>query len=92
MRRLGQRPDNTDGSVSARSFAQPALEPRLNHARIIEKEGPMIEVWTWPTPNGHKVHIALEELGMPYKVKPIAIGKGEFQACGDDGLDRDALA
>jgi len=37
----------------------------------------MIEVWTWPTPNGHKVHIALEELGMPYKVKPIAIGKGD---------------
>ena len=25
----------------------------------------MIDVWTWPTPNGHKVHIALEELGLP---------------------------
>jgi GST-like protein len=37
----------------------------------------MIEVWTWPTPNGHKVHIALEELGIPYKVIPIAIGKGD---------------
>jgi GST-like protein len=37
----------------------------------------MIEVWTWPTPNGHKVHIALEELGLPYKVVPINIGKGE---------------
>ena len=37
----------------------------------------MIEVWTWPTPNGHKVHIALEELGLPYKVIPINIGKGE---------------
>jgi GST-like protein len=37
----------------------------------------MIEVWTWPTPNGHKVHIALEELGIPYKVVPVAIGKGE---------------
>ena len=23
-----------------------------------------IEVWTWPAPNGHKVHIALEELGL----------------------------
>lgn len=37
----------------------------------------MIEVWTWPTPNGHKVHIALEEMGLPYKVVPIDIGKGE---------------
>ena len=37
----------------------------------------MIECWTWPTPNGHKVHIALEEIGLPYKVIPVAIGKGE---------------
>lgn len=36
-----------------------------------------IQVWTWPTPNGHKVHILLEELGMPYEVVPVAIGKGE---------------
>jgi GST-like protein len=37
----------------------------------------MIEVWTWPTPNGHKVHIALEELGLPYRVIPVNIGKGD---------------
>ena len=37
----------------------------------------MIEVWTWPTPNGHKVHIALEELELPYKIVPINIGKGD---------------
>ncbi|MBO1075368.1 glutathione S-transferase family protein [Roseomonas marmotae] len=36
-----------------------------------------IEVWSWPTPNGHKVHIALEELGLPYRVVPVDIGKGE---------------
>jgi GST-like protein len=36
-----------------------------------------IEVWTWPTPNGHKVHIALEELGLPYRVVPVDIGAGE---------------
>src|SRR5436190_1645692 len=34
----------------------------------------MLEVFTWATPNGHKVHIALEELGLPYKVIPIDIG------------------
>ena len=37
----------------------------------------MIEVWTWPTPNGHKVHIALEELGLQYKVLPVDIGAGD---------------
>lgn len=37
----------------------------------------MIEVWSWPTPNGHKVHIALEELGLPYRVVPVDIGAGE---------------
>ncbi len=37
----------------------------------------MIEVWSWPTPNGHKVHITLEELGLPYQVIPINIGRGD---------------
>jgi GST-like protein len=37
----------------------------------------MIELYTWPTPNGQKIHIALEELGLPYTTMPIAIGEGE---------------
>jgi GST-like protein len=37
----------------------------------------MIDLYTWPTPNGHKVHIALEELGLPYAVHPIDIGEGD---------------
>jgi GST-like protein len=37
----------------------------------------MIEVWTWPTPNGQKVHIAIEETGLPYTIVPVAISKGE---------------
>jgi glutathione S-transferase len=36
-----------------------------------------IEVHYWPTPNGHKVTIALEELGLPYEIRPINIGAGE---------------
>lgn len=36
-----------------------------------------IDVYTWPTPNGHKVHIALEELGLAYTVHPIDIGAGD---------------
>ena len=37
----------------------------------------MIDVYFWMTPNGYKVTIALEELGMPYNVIPINIGKGD---------------
>ncbi len=37
----------------------------------------MIDVYTWPTPNGHKVHIMLEECGLPYAVIPIDIGAGD---------------
>ncbi len=37
----------------------------------------MIEVYSWATPNGHKVHIMLEECGLPYQVHPIDIGAGD---------------
>ncbi len=37
----------------------------------------MIDLYTWTTPNGHKIHIALEELGLPYTVHGIDIGKGD---------------
>src|SRR6266852_2873561 len=37
----------------------------------------MIDLYTWGTPNGRKVSIMLEELGLPYTVHPIDIGKGQ---------------
>jgi len=37
----------------------------------------MIELYTWPTPNGHKVHIMLEETGLAYNVHPIDISAGD---------------
>ena len=36
----------------------------------------MIEVYSWATPNGHKVHIMLEECGLAYKAIPVDIGTG----------------
>ncbi|MFK7792141.1 MAG: glutathione S-transferase N-terminal domain-containing protein [Devosiaceae bacterium] len=36
-----------------------------------------IDLYYWPTPNGFKVSIYLEELGIPYTLKPINIGKGD---------------
>ena len=49
-----------------------------------------IELWYWPTPNGWKVSIALEEMGLPYALKPVNIGTGEqfeprFQALSPNG-------
>jgi GSH-dependent disulfide-bond oxidoreductase len=37
----------------------------------------MIEIHSWATPNGHKVHIMLEECGLPYRVHAVDIGAGE---------------
>ena len=37
----------------------------------------MIEVYFWPTPNGKKVTILLEEAGIPYNIKAVNIGRGD---------------
>ena len=37
----------------------------------------MIDLYYWTTPNGHKITIMLEELGLPYNLIPVDIGKGE---------------
>jgi len=37
----------------------------------------MIDLYYWTTPNGHKITIFLEEAGLPYRIIPIHIGKGE---------------
>ena len=37
----------------------------------------MIDVYSWPTPNGHKVHIMLEECGLAYRAIPIDISAGD---------------
>ena len=37
----------------------------------------MIDVYSWATPNGHKVHIMLEETGLPYRVHGVNIRNGD---------------
>jgi GSH-dependent disulfide-bond oxidoreductase len=37
----------------------------------------MLDLYYWPTPNGKKVTILLEELGVPYKMVPLNIGRGD---------------
>ena len=37
----------------------------------------MIDLYYWTTPNGHKITLFLEESGLPYRVHPVNIGRGE---------------
>jgi GST-like protein len=37
----------------------------------------MITLYTWTTPNGRKIPVALEEMGLPYEVRPVDIGASE---------------
>ena len=37
----------------------------------------MIQLYYWPTPNGHKITLFLEETGTPYEIHPVNIGKGD---------------
>src|SRR5436190_18891040 len=39
-----------------------------------------IELHSWNTPNGRKISVALEEMGLPYTVHPVNISKGEQHA------------
>lgn len=36
-----------------------------------------IDFYFWPTPNGHKIRIMLEEIGLPYRIHPVDINKGD---------------
>jgi GSH-dependent disulfide-bond oxidoreductase len=45
--------------------------------RAAQEATPMIDVYSWATPNGHKVHIMLEECGLAYRVHAVDIGSGE---------------
>jgi GSH-dependent disulfide-bond oxidoreductase len=49
--------------------------------RLPTKHLPMtVELYAWDTPNGRKISIALEEMGLPYRVHPVNISKGEQHA------------
>jgi GST-like protein len=55
----------------------PSMEARPKHAFKMNGGNPMIELYFWPTGNGKKVVILLEELELPYTIKPINIGRGD---------------
>jgi hypothetical protein len=63
------------------TVAPAALAPQVQAVSLFTCPGAAvsrpIELWYWPTPNGWKVSIALEEMGLAYEMKPINIGRGE---------------
>src|ERR1043165_3377399 len=46
-------------------------------AKKIRKPSKPIELYYWPTPNGYKISIMLEECGLAYKVIPVDISRGD---------------
>jgi GST-like protein len=50
---------------------------KLATARPAKKSAKPIELYYWPTPNGFKISIMLEECGLPYTMIPVNISKGE---------------
>src|SRR3989440_3492711 len=69
----------------ARRFDR-ALRGWLTHAKlcyssfrlsVAQGNMPMIDLYYWTTPNGHKITMFLEETGLPYNIIPVNIGKGE---------------
>src|SRR5512142_1461544 len=53
-----------------------ATKPKSKAKTAAVKAKP-IELWYWPTPNGFKISIMLEECGLPYTMIPVNISKGE---------------
>ena len=55
---------------------KPTKKPVKKAKRAVKAPKP-IALYTWATPNGHKISIMLEELGVPYEAHPVDINKGE---------------
>jgi GST-like protein len=53
------------------------LESCAGRSALLTECDAMIEVYSWPTPNGHKVHVMLEECGLEYRAIPVDIGAGD---------------
>ena len=57
---------------------KPRKKPKPANKKAVAKKAPKaIELYYWPTPNGWKISMMLEECKLPYVMKPVNIGKGE---------------
>ncbi len=75
MARKAQKPARKSARKSAsKGVRKPARKPAGISAR---GKGKPIDLYYWPTPNGYKISIMLEECGLPYNVVPVNIAKGD---------------
>jgi GST-like protein len=76
---MGPREPARRGTGMRQKLAALCGLPERNVVGSIRRtfRGKMIDIYTWPTPNGHKVHIMLEETGLPYRVHGINIRTGD---------------
>ena len=75
---VGQVMRQTGGKANparVNAILRAKLAPNLKSASEAPMQRP-IEIFYWPTPNGHKVTIACEEMGLPYEIRPVNIGRG----------------
>ena len=61
---------------AAKAARQSARKPAKKIPKRKSRQAP-IELYFWPTPNGFKITVMLEECGLPYVIKPVNIGRGE---------------
>jgi GST-like protein len=67
---MGRKPQAAKGKNRK---PKPVTKPRLK----LVTSRPPIDLYFWPTPNGWKVSIALEEMGLPYNIIPVNIARGD---------------
>src|SRR5436309_12319202 len=72
MVRITKTPSRKQALGGKTRRASRSVEP----ARRASKNKP-IDLYYWPTPNGWKISIMLEECSLPYTLKPVNIGRGE---------------
>jgi GST-like protein len=73
-----ERPADAAPRALSCNFAGVGLNEREPERGLFpEKERSMIDLYTWATPNGRKASIMLEEIGLPYKVHPVNLGRQE---------------
>ncbi len=81
MNMLGMHPAAIDFASASRNLHAVALIcPAVWPGHIQDTEPrttKMIDLYYWPTPNGHKITMFLEETGIPYKIHPVNIGTGD---------------
>jgi GST-like protein len=65
-------------SSSAKGQAPASKKPKAGRVPAFRPDGkPSLDLYYWPTPNGHKITIFLEEVGLPYNLIPVNIGRGD---------------